>query len=71
MLSEEEKAVVPDRVSYSAGRKASKDWQSKDIHFSYSSEVRPGETHQDATRRVIEYVESVLEYQERKLVNGI
>ena len=43
---------TPDRVSYSFGLKLSKNYQTLDFHISHESDVRDGETPDEAHERV-------------------
>ena len=52
----------PDRLNYSMGMKLTMgNYQSIDFHFSYSSDVKPGESLEKASKRVIKYVEDQIE----------
>jgi hypothetical protein len=47
-----------DRVSYSFGRKLNTaKFETADVHISYSTDVRKGETMEDALDRAIAFVE--------------
>lgn len=47
-----------DRVSYSFGRKISTaKFETADVHISYSSDVKEGETPDEALERLAEFVE--------------
>jgi hypothetical protein len=47
-----------DRVSYSFGRKINTaKYETADIHISFSTDVRKGETTEDALERAVEFVE--------------
>lgn len=53
---------TPDRVSLSLGAKLGKPgYSSVDFHISYSSDVKEGETPEQAYRRVQEFVEGKFE----------
>lgn len=48
----------PDRLSYSFGLKLNiGNYQSADFHVNYSSDVKDGETIQQAFKRIVKFVE--------------
>lgn len=50
-----------DRINYSVGRKLSDgNYGSIDVHFCYTSDIEDSETKEEATKRVIDYVEKVM-----------
>lgn len=57
-----------DRVSFTAGLKINMgDYESASIQFSYSSDVGYTEGREEATKRVVGYVEKVLEAKKNEI----
>jgi len=51
--------MTPDRVNYTFGMKINiGNYQSVDLHSSFSSDIKDGETPEEAYQRVVEFVES-------------
>jgi len=62
--------MTEDRVSYSMGIKVNLgNYQSADVHISYSTDVKKGETPQQALNRSQKFVEDNVEEQHEKLTS--
>jgi hypothetical protein len=60
---------TPDRISVSLGRKINLgDYNLSDVHISYSSDINPEETIEQAEKRISTVVQTIIDHKIREIV---